>query len=350
MTFLSDLLKINEGFSPDFDSMSDDELKQLCVELDATDLCQLDDEGNILNREELIRDLEAGHGDVDPSPMESVKHDLAKKERKATSPYVNVVHDVSNLYSKPVHAVKETAPTVKFHQMADGNKPVALPAYGGKQGDVKNKSAKQAVEDKIGSAGTKGMKKKDRPYMVKPRFRDWLTANMYFNMTKSGELAGKMKLEAHYRDPKHQDKLWAPQKRDASEYGSAGYAKKPVGDLADQREDPLRRRSPNSKWPLTHGPRKGKMSRLSIRQLKHQIRTREEDQEESGQNKYEVFGYYESRQDGKNFRRVFTASSPEEAKEMALRKLHGMASHKSNRISRKSIRIKGVERISNENT
>ncbi|TFG94538.1 hypothetical protein E4H12_15025, partial [Candidatus Thorarchaeota archaeon] len=72
MTFLSDLLKINEGFSPDFDSMSDDELKQLCVELDATDLCQLDDEGNILNREELIRDLEAGHGDVDPSPMESV--------------------------------------------------------------------------------------------------------------------------------------------------------------------------------------------------------------------------------------------------------------------------------------
>jgi len=194
MTFLSDLLKINEGFSPDFDSMSDDELKQLCVELDATDLCQLDDEGNILNREELIRDLEAGHGDVDPSPMESVKHDLAKKERKATSPYVNVVHDVSNLYSKPVHAVKETAPTVKFHQMADGNKPVALPAYGGKQGDVKNKSAKQAVEDKIGSAGTKGMKKKDRPYMVKPRFRDWLTANMYFNMTKSGELAGKMKL------------------------------------------------------------------------------------------------------------------------------------------------------------
>lgn len=64
------------------------------------------------------------------------------------------------------------------------------------------------------------------------------------------------------------------------------------------------------------------------------------------EHKYEVFGYYEARQDGKYYRRTFTASSPEEAKEKALKKLQGMAANKANRISKKSIKIRDVKKIS----
>jgi ribosomal protein L20A (L18A) len=289
MDLLRDLLKtpsIEEGFMPDFNSMSDDELKSLCMELECEDLCELDDEGNITNREALIRDLESGHGGgdidtpmepADEQPMEAaipvIKHrgkpmtNVRKKmnyfKPLKESEAVNIVNDISKLY-KPV---KESVPVVKFKQKADGGKKPALPAHGGYQKDVKNKSAAQAIEDEVGDAGMKGMKKKDRPYMEKPRFRDWLTANMYFNMTKSGELAGTMKL----------------------------------GET--------------------------------------------EESKESKQDKYEVFGYYEARQDGKNYRRTFTASSPEEAKEKALKNLHGMAARAANRISKKSIKIKSVEKV-----
>lgn len=111
-------------------------------------------------------------------------------------------------YLKPVKvkkAVKE-AETVKFKQPANPKKKVPLPAYGGLQKDMKNKTAAQAIEDEIGDKGLKGMTKKDRPFNSKerPSFKDWLTGNMVFDMTPSGELAGSMKLgEMEDKEPQH---------------------------------------------------------------------------------------------------------------------------------------------------
>lgn len=65
----------------------------------------------------------------------------------------------------------------------------------------------------------------------------------------------------------------------------------------------------------------------------------------SGEHKYEVFGYYVARQDGKYYRRTFVASSPEEAKEKALKNLYRMADNKANRISKKSIEIRDAKRV-----
>jgi hypothetical protein len=407
MDFLRELIKLNEGFMPDFHSMSDAELMDLCAQLEIEDMCELDDDGKIINREEVIRDLEAGHGDVgqamtnhgdidtpsrDEPRMECVVMDGKKKvkefdtltqakeyvgkhkdkkltikegvkqytkhtnlrksfdfykpvkmkkhvkeayhsggggeaaaranasidraarggaardekrtvypnakivysknndpvgeiymmdrhkgigwgvlhygldygyediesekaafealkelhrewagrerarrsrgsrkphpswegrtldmEDSATSPYGPRMESASPRFpnvscsqcgkdfgpgdhgyshckdhkNKKSTSVKEGTSTMKFK---NPYKKIVSPSHGGRQGDVKNKSAKQALEDKIGNAGLKGMKKKDRPYMEKPRFRDWLTGNMYFNMTRSGELAGKMNL------------------------------------------------------------------------------------------------------------------------------------------------------------
>lgn len=251
MDFLRELIKMKEGFMPDFETMTDVQLVDLCRELEMEDACELDAEGRIVNREALIRDLQVGRGvdaDIDTpmDPREDVDMSHDHVERDHDEPYQPDVNDMdhnedeihddmgeqrtegtkhyTNLrkkfdYFKPVKmkkakvikestykkvpgtlggkkigrvALKEDAiPVVKFKNPY--NK-LVTPAHGGLQKDVDNKSAEKAIEDEIGNDGMKGMKKKDRPYMEKPRFRDWLTANMVFNMTKSGELAGNMKL------------------------------------------------------------------------------------------------------------------------------------------------------------
>jgi hypothetical protein len=58
--------------------------------------------------------------------------------------------------------------------------------------------------------------------------------------------------------------------------------------------------------------------------------------------KFEVFAYYVSRQDGKYYRRTYEASSK------ALRSLHGMAARKANRISKKSITIREVRKVNDD--
>lgn len=278
MDFLRELMKMKEGFDPDFHKMSDAELMDLCVDLEMEDACELDDDGRIVNREALIRDLEAGRGpvgrayrdvadvDVPMEPrMECVVFDGDKKvkafdtmsqakefvkkhkdrklrieEAKKLDPVGHEDADVDNdgdvdasdrylkhrrkVRAKSIKEAKKLDPVgkedrdvdndgdvdrsdeylmrrrqkiaaSKKKQVQEAKTPVMpSPSHGGKQGNVSNKPAKQAVQDEIGNKGMKGMKKKDRPYMEKPRFRDWLTANMFFTMTKSGELAGKMKL------------------------------------------------------------------------------------------------------------------------------------------------------------
>jgi len=335
MDFLRELLKMKEGFMPDLESMTDQQLVDLCREIGEEDACKMDADGRLVNREQLIRDLQTGSiGDADidtpMGPREDVDMSYDHVERDHDEAYEPDQQDVDhnedairddmgeqqpmeaytnlrksfNLYKpsfnlyKPVKmkkgvmqkSVKTTKENVDMEQArtmhrwreADlqhrdedaraevsvpreidrtkhanalavwndsmqkqetlemvwpklvaamqtikestykkipgslGGKKVAkvllkedtipvvkfkdpynklvTPAHGGLQKDVTNKSADKAIEDEIGDAGTKGMKKKDRPYMEKPRFRDWLTANMIFNMTRSGELAGNMKL------------------------------------------------------------------------------------------------------------------------------------------------------------
>jgi hypothetical protein len=156
MEFLCELVRMNEGFMPDFDSMSDTELLHLCHNAGISNRCKLNSKGHIANRQEIINDLEAGAGDG----ADIKQHEAGPPRVNESTHPVNVQKNVGKLY-----------------------KPVISEA---------NKTAKQAIEDKIGDKGMKGMRKKDRPYMKKPRFRDWMTGNMFFNMTKSGELAGKM--------------------------------------------------------------------------------------------------------------------------------------------------------------
>lgn len=267
MEFLRELLNTNEAFVPDFEDMTDSQLVDLCAELDMEDTCELDDDGRIMNRDMVIADLKAGHGPAPDFPeMDSPDDEMVRRPTPAVTSLESVTESKKNIKEVAVikHRGKKMTNTRKdfnFYKPVEESKKLPSPTYGGKQGNVSNKSAVKAVDDKIGNAGLKGMKKKDRPYMEKPRFRDWLGGNMFWTMTKSGDLAGTMKLG------------------------------------------------------------------------------------EGEEKEYEVFGYYESRQDGKNYRRKFKASSPEEAKEKALKNLHGMAARKENRISKKSIKIKDVREV-----
>jgi len=165
MDFLCELIKLNEGIGLDYASMSNHDLVAYCKDAGVGDICKFNSKNRLLNRTKVLHELESGE-----------------------TTYVNIQKDVSNLYNKPV--LKESA-AVNIQKDVSNlyNKPVIK-----EKARSKSKS-KSIVTDEIGDKGMKGMKKKDRPYMKQPRLRDWLTGNMFFNMTKSGDLAGKMDKE-----------------------------------------------------------------------------------------------------------------------------------------------------------
>lgn len=317
-----------EGFMPDFESMSDDELIALCAELEMEDACELDDEGHIMNRDALIRDLMYGHGDAD-IPMDREDEELDPVGHEDADINNDGKVNASDRYLAHRRAVRASAmgmreaEVVKFKQKADGNKKVPLPAFGGKQGDVKNKTAAQAIEDEIGDAGMKGMFKKNRPYPEekRPSFKDWLTGNMIFDMTPSGPRAGD-KMES-VNEAKTKEKMGAGMRH--------------VMSLTNWPPTPEQDAEIHKKFKREAAGKKGAATRAAQKSVK--------ESEESGQKKYEVYGIYNSRQDMKHYRRTFTASSPEEAKEKALKNLHGMAANKTNRIAKKSIQIRDVKEV-----
>jgi hypothetical protein len=277
MEFLRELFKLNEGFMPDLESMTDQQLLDVCRELGVEDACKMDAEGRLVNREQLIRDLERGAlGDTDldipRDPPELEAEDFADADAEAygydrpadrgddvpeggehddlrypaegyfegkgytnmrksfdfykpvktkemsastTKALAKVAKDTAALRPHLEDAIlsqlrqneitlkrralkqqrlKQSVSEMETTKFKNPYTKLVTPAHGGLQKDVSNKSVDKAIEDEISDAGTKGMKKTDRPYMKNMRFRDWLTANMVFNMTKSGELAGNMSL------------------------------------------------------------------------------------------------------------------------------------------------------------
>lgn len=93
----------------------------------------------------------------------------------------------------------------------------------------------------------------------------------YMNLLLSRDHLSNWISEAKYRDPQYKGKLWQPQKR-STEYGdSGGFSKEPAGALSKQKEDPLARRSTPSEYPNVKGPRKGKISKLSISRKKDEL-------------------------------------------------------------------------------
>ncbi len=183
MDFLRELIKLNEGHNPDFDKMSNHDLAAYCKDAGVGDICKFNAKHRLLNRTKVIHELVSGNVlDAD------VKQHEAGQSRSDETTYVNIQKDVLNLYNKPV--IQESAPVnIQKDVLNLYNKPVIK-----EKAPSKSKS-KSIVTDEIGNKGMKGMKKKDRPYMKQPRLRYWLTGNMFFNMTKSGKLAGNMDKE-----------------------------------------------------------------------------------------------------------------------------------------------------------
>lgn len=101
MDFLRELLKMKEGFMPDLESMTDQQLVDLCREIGEEDACKMDADGRLVNREQLIRDLQTGSiGDADidtpMGPREDVDMSYDHVERDHDEAYEPDQQDVDH--------------------------------------------------------------------------------------------------------------------------------------------------------------------------------------------------------------------------------------------------------------